>query len=123
MAEHVVPRTSERSGASTDSLMGTLMQNGYVMLWGYPLGLPLIQDFFQQQPLDELAKYKGPALLVHATGDPTVPVSQCDVYAEHFGERALLHKLEEESHTFEHPPAERQAIELTLDWFSRLFEK
>jgi hypothetical protein len=58
---------------------------------------------------------------VQNTGDPTVPPSQADVYAQHFGERAVLHKLEENTHTFETPSVERQVIDLTLEWFKNLF--
>lgn len=118
---HVAERASEKSGASSESLMSTLVQNGYVMLWGYPCGLPLIQNFFNEQPLEELKNYHGKALIVHTTGDPTVPISQADVYAEHFGERANIVKLEDHTHTFETPPVEKQAIELTVDWFKALF--
>ncbi|MCL5994755.1 MAG: alpha/beta fold hydrolase [Chloroflexi bacterium] len=118
---HVAQRTSEKNGTSTDSLMQTLVQNGYIMLWGYPAGLPLIQTFFQEQPLEELKHYPGRAIIVHATGDPTVPVTQADMYAEHFGDRAQVYKLEDSTHTFETPPIERQAIELTVDWFKTLF--
>jgi uncharacterized protein len=119
---HMAERTSEKSGASTESLMGSLLEKGYVMLWGYPCGMPFIQTFFNEQPLEELKNYRGTAIIVHTTGDPTVPVGQADVYAAHFGERAQVYKLEDHTHTFETPPIEKQAIELTVDWFKALFE-
>lgn len=118
---HLAQRTSEKNGTDTGTLMQKLAQDGYVMLWGYPVGMPLIQNFFQEDPLKELANYHGKAIIVHDTGDPTVPVSQADVYAQHFGERAVVHKLEDNTHTFETPAIERQAIELTLGWFKALF--
>jgi pimeloyl-ACP methyl ester carboxylesterase len=118
---NVAQRTAESSGASTDSLMASLMQNGYIMLWGFPCGLPLIQTFLQEQPLEELKNYRGKAIIVHATGDPTVPISQAEVYAAHFGDRAQVYKLEDNTHTFETPPVERQAIGLTVNWFKALF--
>ena len=117
---HMAQRTSERSGQSTSSLMDSLMSNGYIMLWGYPVGLPLIQTFFQQKPLEELKNYTGKAIVIHSTGDPTVPVSQADVYAEHFGARASIHKIDDNTHTFENPLVERQIIELTLEWFTKI---
>ena len=93
------------------------------MLWGYPLGLPFIQGLFQEQgnSLKELANYHGKAIIVQNTGDPTVPPGQADVYAQHFGERAVVYKLEENTHTFDTPSVERQVIDLTLEWFKNLF--
>jgi alpha/beta superfamily hydrolase len=114
---HLAQRRGEQGGTSTDGLMNELMSKGYIMLWGYPLGLPLIQTFFQEQPLDELARYPGQAIIIHTTGDPTVPVSQADVYTQHFGARATVYKLDDNTHTFETPPIERQAIDLTVEWF------
>ncbi len=120
---NVAQHTSEKNGTSTDALLQKVAQDGYMMLWGFPLGFPFIQNLFQQQDdaLRGLANYHGKALIVHNTGDPTVPVGQADLYAQHFGERAEVHKLEENTHTFETPAVERQAIQLTLEWFKRLF--
>ena len=118
---HLAQRTSEKSGTDTNNLMQKLAADGYVMLWGYPVGLPLIQNFFNEDPLSELKNYHGPALIVHDTGDPTVPIGQADVYAQHFGDRATVHKLDDATHTFETPAIERQAMDLTLAWFKALF--
>jgi alpha/beta superfamily hydrolase len=120
---NVAQHTSEKNGTTTDALMQKLAQDGYTMLWGYPLGLSFIQGLFQEQgnSLKELANYHGKAIIVQNTGDPTVPPSQADVYAQHFGERAVLYKLEENTHTFETPSVERQVIDLTLEWFRNLF--
>ena len=118
---HVAQHTSEKSGTDTNNLMQKLITDGYVMLWGYPAGLPLIQTFFQEDPLKELENYRGKAIIVHAKYDPIVPVSQADVYAQHFGDRAVVYKLDDDTHTFESPATERQAIELTLEWFKALF--
>jgi pimeloyl-ACP methyl ester carboxylesterase len=118
---HMAERTSQQRDASTDTLMASLLQNGYIMLWGFPCGLPFIQTFFHEQPMEELQNYRGKAIIIHNTGDPTVPISQADVYAEHFGPRAQVYKLDDSTHTFEPPPIERQVIDLTVDWFKALF--
>jgi dipeptidyl aminopeptidase/acylaminoacyl peptidase len=120
---NVAEHTSEKNGTSPDAVMQKLMQDGYTMLWGYPLGLPFIQGLLQEQgnSLKELANYHGKAIIVQNTGDPTVLPSQAEVYAQHYGERATLYRLEENTHTFETPAIERQVIDLTLDWFRHLF--
>ena len=118
---YMVQRTTEQNGTNPQSLMQKLMADGYFMLWGYPAGLPLVQTFPQQNPLKELASYRGRAIVVHDQGDPIVPVSQADVYAQHFGERAVVYKLDDATHTFETPAIERQAIDLTVSWFKALF--
>jgi hypothetical protein len=110
-------KTAERRGTSTDDLMQQLMRDGYVMLWAYPIGFPFIQDFFQLDALAELSNYTGSAIIVHNEGDPTVPVSQAHELAEHFGARAQVHILPSDTHTFELPPNEKEAIDLTLRWF------
>jgi uncharacterized protein len=113
-------RTAERRGSNTEDLMQQLMQTGYVMLWGYPVGIPFIQDFFQSDAMSGLSNYTGPVIIVHNTGDPTVPVGQADVLAAHFGVRAEVHKLDNDTHSFEPPPNEKEAIDLTLEWFTRV---
>ena len=119
---HMTERTAEHNGQSAGSLMETLMNDGYLMLWGYPVGLPFIQTFFQQEPLEALRHYPGTALIIHNTGDPVVPVSQADAYAEHFGSRASVHKLDGDTHTFEPPPNQAQVVELTRKWFAELWQ-
>ena len=118
---HMAQRTATEGKTTTESLVSALARDGYIMFWRYPLGLPLVQDLIQQQPLEELTHYRGRALIVHSVGDPTVPVSQVDVYASVFGDRAEIYRLEENTHSFENPAAERQAIELTVNWFDRVF--
>lgn len=118
---HMADQTAERNGTSTASLMDSLATNGYVMVWAYPVGLPFIQTFFQQDPLAELQQYAGEALIVHSANDPIVSVSQSDVYREHFGSRATVHILEDNSHTFDNPPVEQAAIQLTVDWLRNRF--
>ncbi|HEY3340638.1 MAG TPA: alpha/beta fold hydrolase [Anaerolineae bacterium] len=118
---NVAQHTSEKNGTSTDALRQKLAQDGFVMLWGYPLGQSFIQNLFKEDSLKELANYHGKAIIIQNTGDPTVPSSQADLYVQHFGERAVLYKLDENTHTFETPAVEHQAIQLTLEWFKSLF--
>jgi alpha/beta superfamily hydrolase len=118
---NVAEHTSEKNGLSTDALMQKLAQDGFVMLWGYPLGQSFIQNLFKEDSLKELANYHGTAIVIQNTGDPTVLPNQADLYAQHFGDRAVVYKLEENTHTFETPSAEHQAIQLTLEWFKSLF--
>ena len=114
---HTANRTAEKSGVSTGSLMDQLLTNGYIMVWSYPVGLEMIQTFFQQEPLAELRPYTGKALIIHNTSDPVVPVTQATSYADHFGSRATVHLLDDNTHTFDSPPNERQVIDLTVEWF------
>ncbi len=118
---HTANRTAEKSGVSTESLMNQLQTMGYIMVWSHPVGLPMVQTFFQQEPLAELQSYTGNALIIHNSGDPTVPVSQGHAYADHFGTRATIHILDDNTHTFDNPPNEQQAIQLTIDWLKQAF--
>ncbi len=120
---HTANRTAEKSGVSTGSLMDQLLTQGYIMVWSYPVGLQMIQTFFQQEPLDELRPYSGKAIIIHNTSDPTVPASQASVYAKHFDSRATVHLLDDNTHTFDTPPIERQAIQLTVEWFANLYDE
>jgi uncharacterized protein len=120
---HMAERTADKSGKSTNSLMDALISRGYILVWGYPVGLPFIQTFFAENPLEELKNYLGKAIVIHSKSDPTVPANQADVFAQHFGERAQIHILDEDTHTFETPGIEESAIDLTLEWFNECFTK
>ncbi|MGQ9903870.1 MAG: alpha/beta hydrolase family protein [Anaerolineae bacterium] len=112
-------QTAQQSGASP---LEALARDGYYLLWGYPLGMGFVQTIFEQKPLEDVKRYRGRALIIHSAGDPTVPYQHAELYKEALGDRAALHKLDSQTHVFDEPPAERQAIELTVNWFKELFQ-
>ena len=64
-----------------------------------------------------LAPPPVPVLLVHGTGDDTVPVTQAEAYAEAAGDRAELRRVDGDHFTVIDPGDE--SWELTMDWIAR----
>jgi hypothetical protein len=84
-------------------------------------GLLFGPDFFAgllaARPLDELAQYRGPALVVHGTADEWVPVSEASAYVDVLrpGFRQLF-ALDGGDHTFARADHEQQVIQLSAAW-------
>ena len=112
-------QVAEKSGQSP---LEALMRDGYYLLWNYPVGMGFVQTIFEQKPAEEVKHFRGRVLIVHGAGDPTVPFQHAELYKEALGDRATLHKLDSKMHVFSEPPAERQAIELTVGWFKELLQ-
>lgn len=111
----------QAAAPGSESPLEKLARDGYFLLWGYPLGLGFVQTVFEQQPLAEIGNYRGRAIIVHSASDPTVPAHHADQYAAAFGDRAVVHKLDDDTHAFVTPRAEQQAIDLTVNWFRDVF--
>ncbi len=112
----------QTAGQSSESPLEALARDGYYLLWDYPLGMGFVQTIFEQKPLEDVQRFRGRAIIVHSIGDPTVPVQHAESYQAALGERAVLRKLESASHVFSEPPAERQAIDLTVSWFQETLQ-
>ncbi|MCS7060416.1 MAG: alpha/beta fold hydrolase [Anaerolineae bacterium] len=110
-------QTANQSG---ESPLEALARDGYFLLWGYPLGMGFVQTIFEQQPVEDVKRFRGRVLIVHGTEDPTVPVQHAELYKDALGERATLHKLNSKTHVFDEPPVERQAIDLIVSWFKEM---
>ena len=116
-AGFIASRQQELAESGGENPLERLMRDGYILFWDYPAGLALVQTIFELNPVEEIANYRGRALIVHNAGDPIVPAGNADWYAGALGDRATLHKLDGQSHVFSEPPIERQVIELAMGWF------
>lgn len=115
--------TAEQTAAqSGESPLEALARDGYFLLWGYPLGMGFVQTIFEQKPVEDVKRFRGRALIIHGSGDPTVPWQHAEMYKEALGERATLHKLDSKAHVFDEPPVERQAIDLIVSWFKETLQ-
>lgn len=94
-------------------------KQGYVDLGGNVLNWAFYEDALTQDPLKWAASYKGPALVVHGDGDPTVPVDHADLYYGAIpGEKEKL-IIPKADHTFNSHDWETAVIEKTATWFQK----
>jgi dipeptidyl aminopeptidase/acylaminoacyl peptidase len=65
-------------------------------------------------------------LIVHGSGDETVPVEHADRYqqaATHGSRRVEKHIVDDADHTFTSLAWEAELIERTVDWFAETLEE
>lgn len=97
--------------------MDELAAQGYIDFGGLAVGPALVMQAMTTDPVAALASGSGaPVLVLHGTGDETVPVEHARRYAAALGERAELETLEGADHVFSSVPWERRVIERTRDW-------
>lgn len=75
------------------------VDNGYEIV-GHIVGDALLEELPRVQPLQELAHYHGPALIVHGTQDEMLPLSGVEAYKAVLGERAREHLVEGADHAY-----------------------
>jgi uncharacterized protein len=86
-------------------------------------GNPVSQDFFAElltlEPFQTITRHGGPALVVHGTADPTVPLHIGETYASALEARGetTFHTIPNGLHTFETIAAQREAHAVTLEFF------
>lgn len=83
---------------------------------GLTIGAPLIDSLRRADPTAALARFAGPALILHATGDEVVPPAAADAYAAALGSRGELRHFEGGSHTFARPDWRQTVFGWTIDW-------
>lgn len=96
--------------------------DGTFDIGGLLVGPQLLQTLAQVDPLRALNTYKGPALIVHGTQDPTVPPRHATLYAEALGERGTLVWVEGADHTFNAHAWESFVIRTTCEWLQRVLQ-
>lgn len=84
---------------------------------GLTLGAPLLDSLRRADPVGALARFGGPALVIHATGDEVVPMSDADAYAAVLNGQSERRWFEGGSHTFTHPQWRPTVFDWTIDWF------
>ncbi len=95
-------------------------RDGYYEAGAHRIGRGFVETVRSVDPLAELAHWRGPALIVHGSGDETVPVEHAHRYLQTLSEdRAALHIVEGADHTFSSVAWEREVIDLSCDWLVR----
>lgn len=95
------------------------LPDGSVDLGGIALGPKFSEVAGQIEPLEEVAAFSGPALIVHGTEDGAVPVSHAADYGEVLGDEATVHTIEGSDHVFSSLPWQADAIATTRDFLVR----
>lgn len=93
-----------------------LLPDGTRDIGGLAVGPGLLESLSKTVPVEEVAAYAGPALIVHGTNDQAVPVSHADEYKRALGDRAVLHLIKGADHVFSSIPWQTAAIEVTAEF-------
>lgn len=84
------------------------------------------EEFFNDIAAHELAPAlpKVPnCLVVHGDRDELVPVEHAKMIYQGLKEQKRVETIEGGDHRFTHPEHREQAVEMTLEWFERYFER
>jgi dipeptidyl aminopeptidase/acylaminoacyl peptidase len=112
---HMGRRMRERTTPEATSF---LEEHGYVDLSGNQVGRAFFDVALKTDPLKEVKKFSGAALVVHGTEDVSVPVSEAYEYIDALKKREpKLHLIEGADHTFNRMDWEADVIETTKQWF------
>ncbi len=89
---------------------------------GYDIGGNILGDAFlaelpQVQPLAEVARYAGPALIVHGAQDDVVPPTDADAYEAALPGRVTKHIVAHADHTYNRASWEREVLQVSVDFF------
>ncbi len=102
-----------------DELQAAVERDGYVDHGAFRIGKGFYDDCRRVDPLMELARFDGPALIVHGSEDRTVPPSHDDMYIDALpGTDKRKHIVEGADHTFSSVAWEREAIGVTREWLA-----
>ena len=97
--------------------LGPALGTGEVLdMDGWGLGKGFIEDVRHIRPLEEVARYAGPSLVVHGGSDETVPPSDATDYRLALGGRCRVHLVEGAGHVFSSLGYEAEAIEVSRDF-------
>jgi pimeloyl-ACP methyl ester carboxylesterase len=92
-------------------------KKGRVDIGGYMRGKAFFESVAEIDPLREIAKYKGPVLIIHGSEDQVVsPANSEYIYDRVTGTRRLI-IIDDADHTFSSSYWENQVIMATKDWF------
>ena len=84
---------------------------------GNPVSWDFFRDLEMHEPFESVKHHRKPALVVHGTADPTVPITVGEMYAKNLG--APLHRIDGGLHTFEVVPHQSEAHRVTLEFFKK----
>jgi dipeptidyl aminopeptidase/acylaminoacyl peptidase len=84
---------------------------------GNPMSFKFFHDLNRHQPLKTITAHTGPALVVHGTADPAVPLEVGQLYAGAI--KARFHPIQDGLHTFEVLPHQEEVYRVTLGFFEK----
>lgn len=99
-----------------------LAQWGHLDMNGHKVGRGFLQDVEGKFPAGDLATYPGPVLVVHGSGDSTVPASEALTYQEQRRDSKALTQLEivpKADHTYATLVHTDQVLELVKRFFAQ----
>ena len=94
-----------------------LAEQGFIDREGNLMGAGFLEELPQMRPIEEVAHYQGPALIIHGTKDEAQRVQNALAYQKAIPGRAELRIIEGANHTFDRHEWEREVIEVTRNWF------
>jgi len=94
-----------------------LAERGFIDQAGNLLGAAFIEELPKMRPLEEVARYRGPALIIHGTKDEVLDLRNALAYQKAIPGRKELHIVEGADHTFNSHEWEQEVLEVTRDWF------
>jgi alpha/beta superfamily hydrolase len=90
----------------------------YVEVWGHRLGRDYVKTAFWLPIYETAAGYKGPACIIHGTGDRTVPYTY-GLRFHQLWQNSEWHLLERYDHGF--GPHPEEAVKLAVTFFTKQF--
>lgn len=113
MVEEAIASDEESRRATEQQLA----ERGFMDHEGNLLGAGFHEGFPKIRPLEEVARYRGPALIIHGTADDMVNVQNATAFQRAIPVRTELHLVQGANHTFDGYGWEREVIQTTRDWF------
>lgn len=103
---------------ATEERARELLSEGYVDFGGLEVGMDLVRQATETDPVAALDGYADPVLVIHGTADELVPAEHGQRYKAALGDRADLELVEGADHVYSAVPWERQVMERTTAWLT-----
>ena len=104
---------------ATPEAVASLAQTGITDYFGNLVGVQFIRQFADMKPVRDLARWRGPVLLLHGDKDETVPVEHSEMYERALRAPKRIFKkiiLPGADHTFTRHVWEQRILNETVDW-------
>lgn len=96
--------------------MEVMKANGVFDIGGLALGENFVKDVLTLDIIKKSEGYKGKVLILHGSGDETVPVGTSDRYTKLYGDRADLKVIDRADHTFNSLDWEKEVLNSTVEF-------
>jgi len=101
----------------TDEMANLMERQGWIDIGGLALGRAFVEEVKRLQPLQEIAKYNGPVLIVHGEKDESVDLKNARAYQRAIPGEKRLHIIPGADHVFSSLAWQEEAIRVTREWF------